>query len=228
LTLITRHGLDVEEAGKRSQSYDLRVPLKNGAFARAVGVPTGSYEVKSLWRSRPGRAFDPRFKVGRRGESIYYKRDLAIKQFAAALEGEIDSIVENSVKYPIGPTSPNEMLRFVEQTHDFVGRALRRLHSKSFSARLERLALASLTIPTVTQAAQRVLKSQLQASDIVRGFIDVEGIFVVADHMYTLVTRDEFPKFLAFDSFGSEGLKLRYTKTIPRDKTDKVKVEDGV
>jgi hypothetical protein len=63
-----------------------------------------------------------------------------------------------------------------------------------------------------------VLYNRVQGSDIIGGFSDIEGIFIVAGPNYTLVTRGEIPEFLAFDSVSSEGLKLRYTKQIKTDK----------
>ena len=41
-TLRLKYGLDVEDAGARNQSYDLRVKLTCGPFARAAGLQTGT------------------------------------------------------------------------------------------------------------------------------------------------------------------------------------------
>jgi hypothetical protein len=74
--------------------------------------------------------------------------------------------------------------------------------------------------------ARQVMDNSIQASDIVGGFLDIEGIFVVAGPNYTLVKRSEIPGFLAFDSVSSEGLKLRYTKQIKTEKRV-TKIKEG-
>lgn len=228
-TLRVRYGLDVLPAGERSQSYDLELTWAQRSFSRIAGLEPGKYEVKSLWRKNENRSFDPRFKVGQRGERIYGYRDSLIKSFAVALERQIDYVLEHAVKY--GPRhgryEKGELTTFVEETQDFIEQATQRRHSKSFSDRLERLARVSQHIPTMLPIARTVLYNRVQASDIVNGFSDLEGIFVVAGPMYTMVTKAEMPELLSFDSVSSEGLKLRYTKNIPTDKSEKEKEGKG-
>lgn len=233
LKTLVRQGVPTLAGGQRNQSFDIRIPHESRAFARQAGLEAGDYEVKSLWRKREGRAFDPRFKVGQRGERIYGTHDSLIKAFAVALETQIDYMLEHSVKYPSHPRRPKgELTAFVEETHSFLDQAVQRRHSKAFALRLERLARVSQHIPTMLPIARKLLYDRVQASDIVGGFSDIEGIFVVAGHMYTLVTRGEIPEFLAFDSVSSEGLKLRFVKEIPREKSvqeeNRERVEDGV
>lgn len=212
--------MSVERAGRRNQSYDLGIAARSfeRPFARAVGLEPGKYEVKALWRRGVGRSFDPRFKMGRRGEPVYYRRDLAIKSFASALEDQLDGLIEHSVEYPVGSPRVGEVTSFVEEVHAFVDQAMQRRHSKSFARRLERLARVSERIPMLLATARRVQHESVQAADIVNSFADIEGIFIVAGHRYTMVTRGEIPGFIAFDSVSSEGLKLRYTQPIPSDK----------
>lgn len=204
-------------AGDRGQSHDLVIPDEPGRrpYIHAAGVTPGKYEVKSLWRRDERSSFDRRFKVGRRGETIYGKRDAEIKSFALSLEEQIDSVIEHSL-LGVPKAEPGSVRRFVEETHDFVDQALTRKHSKRFMERLTRLATASLAIPVMLHRARSVLSGGVQAADIVRGFEDIEGIFVVAGHMYTLVTRAEMPQYLTFDSASAEGPKLRYAGPIPR------------
>ena len=227
-TLSTRYGLDIEPAGARTQSYDLRVKITNGPFARIAGLETGNYEVKSLWRRNDNCVFDRRFKVGQRGERIYGLRDARIKAFVMGLDSEIDAIIENSVAYPIGGRKPDEMRVFFEESVDFIRQAVERRHSKAFEVRLDRLARVCQIIPTMTALARGVLNSAVQPIDIARGFADVEGIFITAGPIYTLVAKDEFEGFLAFDSASSEGPKIRYTQAIPSETNRKRKTRNGI
>jgi hypothetical protein len=227
-TLTVRYGLDIEQAGARSQSYDLRVKLSCGPFARAAGLETGNYEVKSLWRRNENCVFDRRFKVGQRGERIYGLRDARIKAFALAIESEIDSIVENSVTHPLGERRPDEMRKFVDECHLFIEQATERRHSKDFEQRLTRLAMICLTIPTIMSRAQSVINSPISPTDIANGFRDLEGIFVIAGPIYTLVTVGEIPAFMAFDSAGTEGPRVRYTQSIPSEKKKEQRKRNGI
>jgi hypothetical protein len=204
-------GVLIEKAGSRTQSYDLEIKDRQRAaraYLAAFGIETGKYEVKSLWRKNEKSAFDRRFKIGTRGEKVYGQRDAAIKAFALALENEIDSIIEHSVDDEGVKVEAGTVQKFVEETHEFIDRAIGRKHAKSFSTRLERLAKAARSIPNLRLAAQRVLDTEIQGHDIVRGFDDLHGIFVVAGPMYTLITKAEMPDFLFFDSASSEGPKL--------------------
>ena len=225
----------IHPAGDRTQSFDLQISsrLHTDPFLSAVGLPAGKYEVKSLWRRSDGGSFDRRFKVGQRGERIYGRRDTEIKAFAQALEDEIDNIVEHSVdpgKDEYGRSYPRAkagtVTRTVEDIHGLVDLAMERKHSKAFMERILRLARASLSIPRLTIPAHRVITGGVQGPDIMKGFDDIEGIFVVAGPMYTLITRTEMPEFLAFDSASSEGPKLRLVSVIPSEGT-KARKEKG-
>lgn len=227
-TLAIKYGLEIEPAGARSQSYDLRVKLTNGPFAQTVGIPTGNYEVKSLWRRNENCAFDRRFKLGQRGERIYGMRDSRIKAFAVGLDTEIESIMENSITYPIGERRPNEMRLFFDETTEFIKQAVERRHSKDFEVRLNRLASVCQVIPTMTTLARGIMNSTVQPIDIAKGFADVEGIFVTAGPIYTLITTSEIKDFLAFDSASSEGPKVRYTKIIPSETNRNRKARNGI
>lgn len=200
----------------------------NGAFARAAGLETGNYEVKSLWRRNDNCAFDRRFKLGQRGERIYGMRDSRIKSFAMGLDTELESIMENSISYPIGERRPNEMRLFFDETSEFIRQAVERRHSKDFEARLVRLAGVCQVIPTMTARARDIMNSAVQPIDIAKGFADVEGIFVTAGPIYTLITTNEIKDFLAFDSASSEGPKVRYTKIIPSETNRKRKARNGI
>ena len=224
-TIHVRYGVPVQRAGKRNQSYDLSI--SDRSFARAAGIEPGNYEVKALWRRGPGRSFDPRFKVGRRGELIYGARDALIKSFAVTLETQIDHILEHSVSHPAwGKRSKDEMRQFVDETHSFIDQAFQRQHSKSFDARLQRLARVAQWIPTMLPIARKVMYDRIQASNIVNGFADLEGIFIAAGPLYTMVSKDEIAQFIKFDSASSEGLKLRYTEKIPNERM-RVRVQEA-
>lgn len=221
LTLVDALGQDiVKRAGERTQSHDLEI--KNSVYARVFGLSEGKYEVKGLWRRNESSVFDRRFKLGRRGETVYGRRDAAVKAFALGLESEIDDILEHSVfvdRNISAGSGPDALRRFVDDTHDFIDRALTRRHSKSFVVRLERLARSSLGIPKLTDAARRVLSSAVQGPDIMAGFADIAGVFFAAGPIYTLVSHDEIPHFLFFDSASSEGPRLRFEGAVPSEAT---------
>ena len=210
------HGANVKSTGERTQSYDLEVLGPDNAFLKEVGLAPGKYEVKSLWRKNERCQFDRRFKVGSRGERIYGRRDSEIKAFAGALEREIDGVIDHSLD-PIVSATPGSVTKFVEETHEFIDAALERRHSKKFMERLARLARASYLIPNLRIHALNVTSGNVQGLDIVRGFDNIKGIFVVAGPIYTLVSQSEMQGFLAFDSASSEGPKLRWQGTIPSE-----------
>lgn len=219
---LTRMGALVKHAGDRSQSYDLEIfsRLENKAFGVKdpflgfAGLFAGRYEVKKLYRPKHGRSFDPRFKVGTRGEKIYGKTDAQIKSFAQALEREMDNIIDHSIG-PEMKAEPGTVWRATVEVHEMVDRAIERKHSKDFIRRLTIMAKSALSIPNLTVAAHAFLSGGVQAADIHAGFEDIEGIFLVAGANYTLVSKGEFRQFLAFDSASSEGPKLRFTGRIP-------------
>ncbi len=218
----------MQKAGDRSVSYDLEVvdEVYRRAYLRAVGLESGKYEVKSLWRKNENQVFDRRFKVGQRGELIYGRRDAQVKAFGTALEGYIDDLIEHSLPptksgghfSPHPPATPGSVTPAVTELHDIIDRIMVRKHSKTLLERLGRLAKASLEIPRLTVAARNFLSGGIQAVDIERGFSDIQGIFIVAGPIYTLVSQTEYSKFLAFDSASSEGPKLRYLGVIPSNK----------
>jgi hypothetical protein len=232
-TLRTEYGVTVEHNGSRHEDFDLTIPDQgslSNVYIRAAGLELGRYEVKSLWRASEGRSFDRRIKVGRRGERIYGRRDAAIKTFAIALEEQLDSMVDGRRSLRLeGPREPGTvggMSSLTMEVHELVDRALERRHSKSFDARIRRLARAALLVPTLTLAAQRVLTVDVLGTDIVNGFEDIAGIFLVAGPIYTLVSQRELSDFLSLDSASSEGPRLRFSGVIPSE-TNKVRKEKG-
>lgn len=166
-------------------------------------VPPGLYEVKRL-HVRDGKYVDRRFKVGQRGERIYGRRDAEIKSFATALEDYLDTCLWG--------------VEAVTDTHEFVDQALLRKHGKKFHERLLRLARAAGEIPTLTAPAWKVLNGAVRARDIEAGFVGLSGIFIIADHIYTLVKPNEYTSFIGFDSASAEGPKLTYQGAVPLDK----------
>lgn len=224
--MVIDYGVPVKPAGERVQSHDLEIEGPQTAFLRIQGLRPGKYEIKSLWRKNECCKFDRRFKVGMRGEKIYGRRDLEIKAFAEALETEVDSVLEHSLTSTKMRPGPGELIRFVIDVFDFVDLAMERKHSKRFDERLRRLAKASLGIPRITARAHFAFHGNVQGHDIVRGFDDIEGIFVVAGPTYTLVTRKEISDFLSFDSSSAEGPKIRFTGVIPSE-IDNVREKKG-
>jgi len=223
-SLIHDFGVFVTRAGDRSQSHDLEVSGISRRRPRGSGrlhdaVDPGLYEVKTLWRRNENCAFDRRFKVGTRGEIIYGRRDSEIKRFALSLESAIDGIMEDNVAdgLVLRDGTPGRVTEFVEASHRFIDDALTRRHSKSFDERLRRIAQASLHIPVLTLHARAVLEGLITIEDIRRGFHDIEGIFVVAGPMYTLVTKAEMGNLVTFDSASAEGPKLRMHGVIPSE-----------
>lgn len=219
-TLGVDAGVLIGDGGKRHQSYDLTVVDEQyrRAYIRQAGlIPGGKYEVKSLWRRSPRHSFDRRIKVAGRGEAIYGRVDAAIKAFALGLEEEIDSVLEHQLRHPWSKGGPEDLRKFVEETHGFVDLALQRRHSKSFRKRLQRLAHASLSIPRLTVAAHRALTTSVTGTDIANGFKDIDGIFLVAGPNYTLVSQSEIQQFFAFDSASGEGPKLRWQGVVPEE-----------
>lgn len=171
-------------------------------------IPPGFYEVKRL-HVRNGRYVDRRFKAGQRGERIYGRRDAEIKSFATALEDFLDTCVWG--------------VEAVTDTHEFIDQALLRKHGKKFHERLVRLAKAASEIPTLTAPAWKVLNGGVREQDIVAGFGSLSGIFIIADHIYTLVKPKEYTSFIGFDSASAEGPKLTYRGVVPLDKFGKKK-----
>lgn len=230
-------GMFVGRAGDRSQSYDLEIlecssctQNRECRIHKSKNINPGKYEIKSLWRKNDRSAFDRRFKIGTRGEEMYGRRDASIKSFALQLEKEIDFILEANVKHQ---NRDFNNLTFVSEAHSFIDSALIRKHSKSFEDRLWRLCTASLGIPAMNYAAATVLNNSIENADIVRSFNGIEGIFIVAGPIFTLVRVDEFARFITFDSASSEGAKLRFKGVIPSEQakqvtaTKKTKVKKG-
>lgn len=219
ISLIRDFGVYVSRAGSRAVSYDLEVLGRTlGRPHRSDPLRIGRYEVKSLWRRDAHSSFDPRFKVGTRGETIYGRRDSAIKAFAVQIEDRLDEIVsvhiDETARTPCAAQT-HENMRFVENAHRFIDDALARRHSKDFSARLD----VMLRIAEHVGIVRGVTIPHILDEDIRRGFDGIEGIFIVAGPMYTLVTKDEMGDLLAFDSASSEGPKLRLVTEIPCDRT---------
>jgi hypothetical protein len=218
--LIDDFSVYVTKAGDRTQSYDLEVTIPNGSGRRRSarrlpdGLVSGLYEVKSLWRRNERSAFDRRFKVGTRGEKIYGRRDAQIKAFALALEDGMEEIFAELHRSGERLWSNRT---FVEFSHEMIDHAMARRHSKWFNDQLEFLAERLAGVPLISRQAQAVISSGIADADILRGFSDIEGIFVVAGPTYTLVTKAEMGRLLSFDSASSEGPKIRMLGVIPSE-----------
>jgi len=246
-TLSTNYGVEVTRNGSRNESYDLTIGdygyskytgIEN-PFLAQVGLSPGRYEVKSLWRKSEGRKFDRRIKVGRRGERIYGRRDAAVKSFALELDAFLEEFIDGERDIEIeGPRVNGTVGRLsvvALEIFEFVDQALERRHSKSFDERMRRLAQAAFVVPSLRVPAQRALTVEICGSDILNGFEDLQGIFVVAGDHYTLVSQREISTFFAFDSASSEGLRLRFLGKIPSEpikssskiKAHKVRKEQG-
>lgn len=201
------------------QSHDLEVTLG------IVDVPPGFYEVKRLHLQK-GRYVDRRFKAGTRGEKIYGRRDAEIKSFATALEDYLDHAWDPVMMHDQKSSwagvqrepGPQWGVEAVTDLHDFIDQALLRKHGKKFHERLLRLAKASKEIPTLLVPAWNVLNGGVRGKDIEAGFASLSGIFVIADHIYTLVKPSEYTSFIGFDSASAEGPKLTYQGVVPLDK----------
>ena len=208
-------GCTVEVAGSRYESFDLLI--SSGSLL------AGKYEVKRL--SRSGKSFDRRFKVGSRSERIYGHHDSVIK--AAALEAEdLLECFEWDIAYGV------EQL---DAMHCAIDDAKHRRHGRKFE-RFFYDAIASLMAvarPESSPAIDRFLmKQSISADDIIRGFSEISGIFLMAGANYSLVKQDEIARLIAFDSVSVEGVKLRYLGVVPYDtgikaKDNKVKVKKG-
>jgi hypothetical protein len=190
--------------GGRCESHDLEVTLG------IDHVPPGFYEVKRL-HVRDGKYVDRRFKAGQRGERIYGRRDAEIKSFATALEDYLDTCLWG--------------VEAVTDTHAFIDQALLRKHGKKFHERLMRLAKAAADIPTLSAPAWKVLVGSVRPQDIEAGFSSLSGIFIIADHIYTLVKPSEYTRFIGFDSGSAEGPKLSFQGVVPLNKFARKKVE---
>lgn len=206
----------VRHAGNRNQSYDIEILDDDASDVLAPGL----YEVKSLWRRNDTSRFDRRFKVGTRGEEIYGRRDSQIKSFALAFEDELIELMEGNVRNGIDTINN---VKFVEKSFAFIDDALGRKHSKCFEAKLNRVASAAIHLPSLRTQAEDIISGGIGPADIVRGFRNIQGVFVVAGHKYTLVTQAEMASMFAFDSASSEGPKLRMLGVIPSEQDTRVK-----
>lgn len=191
----------------RNQSHDLEVKVGTTLRSPVVDLLPGLYEVKRLSLRPGGKSVDRRFKLGRRGETVYGRRDSDIKWFARALENLLDDCVGS--------------VEFVTESHDFIDQALQRRHGKKFEQRLMRLAKASVAIPQMFIPANVVLSGGVRAQDIKAGLVGLSGIFIIADHIYTLVKPSEYTSFIGFDSASAEGPKLSFQGVVPLESFDK-------
>jgi hypothetical protein len=190
----------------RNQSHDLEVTLGTTLRSPTCDLVPGLYEVKRLSLRSKGKSADRRFKTGRRGETIYGRRDAEIKSFAMALEDFLD-----------------QCLWSVEATlasHDFIDQALQRRHGKHFHERLLRLANRGLEVPELMWKAKSVINGGVFPRDIQAGFEGLSGIFIMVGHIYTLVKPNEYSEFIGFDSGSAEGPKLRFSGVIPLETAD--------
>ena len=170
------------------------------------GIPPGFYEVKRLHvrDGKYGKYVDRRFKAGQRGERIYGRRDAEIKSFAMGLEQFLDHC--------------DWGIEAVLAAHEFIDQAFLRKHGKRFNERLVRLATAAVKIPELALSAKTILEGGVSAKDIEAGFSSLRGIFIIADHIYTLVKPKEYTRFIGFNSASAEGPKLSFQAVVPLDK----------
>ena len=196
VTSIERDGSRANVTAGRNNSHDLEVTLGTD------GLTPGFYEVKRLTARPGGKSFDPRFKAGRRGETIYGRRDAEIKTFAIQFENFLDECEGWGVEAVVA-------------THEFIDQALQRRHGKKFNERLLRLAHRGLSIGDLLFASKRVIQGGVGHTDISAGFAGLAGIFIIAGHNYTLVRPNEYKQFIGFDSASAEGPRLRYSGVIP-------------
>jgi hypothetical protein len=136
---------------------------------------------------------------------MYGRRDSQIKSFALLLEAMVDGSLDRF------PEVLDEISRFIDA-------ALSRRHSLGFHDRLSALASALRPIRGLTAAADAILGGGITGHDIADGFDGIEGVFVAAGPIYSLVTKAEMPEFLAFDSASVEGPRLRMQGVIPSEK----------
>ena len=219
--LISEFGIYVSQAGSRGQSHDIEIldgfPTRSSRRNSLNPIRAGKYEVKSLWRKSENSRFDRRFKIGVRGERLYGRRDAAIKAFVLKLEQYLEEgTCETLVQLTSTFTGPSMAQRF-EQIYSFIDDALARKHSLRFTESLKNLVGKVKSIPELSSVSLDVISSDVSTSDIEGAFSDIEGIFVVAGPIYTLITRDEFAHLLSFDSSSSEGPKLRMLGVIPSE-----------
>lgn len=187
-------GIKAVPTGDRYHSHDIEVTLG------VDHVQPGLYEVKRLHVQDSGYV-DRRFKAGQRGEQIYGRRDAQIKAFAISLERFLDDC--------------DWGFDVVTQMHEFIDQALHRRHSKRFNGQLTQLATTFLHIPALFPAAKDVLRGGVTAHDVAAGFASLNGIFIIADHIYTLVKPEEYARFIGFDSASAEGPRLSYQGVVP-------------
>ena len=170
------------------------------------GFQEGRYEVKKLYRKNNRGSIDRRIKVGSRGETIYGRYDALIKALALDVENYLE------VNWTAG-------MRGLEEVVYLIDAALERRHTKDFQKKFKILAEAYDDVHMLSSAAAFLDHDGIQADDILRGFSDLDGIFVVvggaSGYYFTLVSRKDIPRFFVFDSVSVEGVKLRYVGAAP-------------
>jgi hypothetical protein len=195
----------IKKAGRRNQRHDLEIfPSK---WVKDQVFKEGRYEVKGLYRKKKTHAWDRRIKVGSRGETIYGRRDAQIKALALDIE-EFIGDDEN----PFGIW--NGGIKQIEDMHSLIDDALERRHSKEFIARFSLLAEAYDDLFSLPSAG-KFLAGGVQPHDIIRGFSDIDGIFVTAGDYFTLVSKKDIPRFFTFESVSVEGVKLKFVGDVP-------------
>jgi hypothetical protein len=208
---LVQYGFRAIARGGRRESFDLEVLEAPSHWPVELGPRVGRFEVKKLSRSGKTR-WDPRFKTsGARGSRIYGRHSALIK--AAALE------LEDNLRYLDLDQWTNE-----ETDYGDVHRCFRMMLEDAFSDRHShrfRNAFDAVCrdvspkwhLPYVN----RYLNSPLTIDKIMSGYSDLDGLFIIRGDTYTLIKRDEISQRIAFDSFGSEGLKLRISSVIVSD-----------
>ncbi len=206
---LTRKGFGVVQAGGRHRSYDLEiVDVPHWAAAVPWQPGPGRYEVKALHRPRARAKFDPRFKVGARGGRMYGRRDAETKAAALELERNLDADPPDG----IGPIA----VAGVALVHELFDRALEGRHSRRFVKDFRSMCEFHAMDPSRhCPAVREYLRGSVTGAEIVKGYCDLDGLFVIAGDTYTLVSRAEMSSRIALDSVGSEGVKLRYLGQIP-------------
>lgn len=197
---LVQFGYRAIARGGRHETFDVEVLESPSFWPDQIKAEPGRYEVKRL--SRSGNSFDRRFKTsGARGSRIYGRHSALIK--AAALE------LEDNMKYLNFTGWTAEDVDEVEARRCFclmLEDAFSDRHSHRFRQAFDRICHDLVgSFPAV----DRYLQAPSLDDKIMSGYSDLDGLFIIRGDTYTLIKRNQIPRWIGFDSFGSEGLKLR-------------------
>lgn len=190
-----------------------------------LGPSVGKYEVKRLSRSSKTR-WDPRFKTGTRGTRIYGRHSALVK--AAALEIEDNLKYIDIDRWVAEDIDPREVKRCF---HLMLADAYADRHSHRFRKAFDRickeLSDSGFCFPMVDRYLRASRRGPITSDQICLGYADIDGLIFIRGDTYTLIKRDAIPQHIGFDSFGSEGLKLRMLTVVSENKqrSGKLKVE---